>query len=78
MYEDPEIRTIQPLNLPNLPQEGERILALYESGKLKFPSRIEKVIAKHNYKNDPFNIDVDGYKLIGEKFGKLLSEFWYW
>ena len=78
MYEDPEIRTIQPLNLPNLPQEGERILALYESGKLKFPSRIEKVIAKHNDKNNSFNFDVDGYKLIGEKFGKLLSEFWFW
>ena len=71
IYEEPEVRTIQPLNLPNLPKEGERILALYESGKLKFPSRIEKVIAKHNYKNDPFNFDVDGYKLIGEKFEKL-------
>ena len=50
MYEEAEVRTIAPLNLPNLPKEGERILSLYESGKLKFPSRIEKVIAKHNDK----------------------------
>jgi len=78
MYEEPEVRTIAPLNLPNLPNEGERVLSLYESGKLKFPSRIEKVIAKHNDKNNPFNFDLDGYKPIGEKFGKLLAEFWFW
>ncbi len=46
MYKEQEVRTISPLNLPNLPKEGERIFSLYESGKLKFPSRIEKVIAK--------------------------------
>ena len=51
MDEEPEIRTIAPLNLPNLPNEGERVLSLYESGKLKFPGHIEKVIAKHNDKN---------------------------
>tara|TARA_B100000989_G_scaffold287906_1_gene258007 strand:+ start:604 stop:1233 length:630 start_codon:yes stop_codon:yes gene_type:complete len=78
MYEEPKVRTIAPLNLPNPPKEGERVLSLYESGKLKFPSRIEKVITKHNDKNNPFNFDLDGYKPIGEKFGKLLAEFWFW
>ena len=59
MYEEPKVRTIAPLNLPNPPKEGERVLSLYESGKLKFPSRIEKVITKHNDKNNPFNFDFD-------------------
>ena len=63
-------RVVEPLNLPNLPNEGERIISLLESKKLKFPAVINRAIDKAN--------DEKGYKIIGEVFAKKLNRYWYW
>ena len=70
MLEEPHTRIVEPLNLPNLPKEGEKIIADLESGKLKFPDVINRAITQSN--------DEDGYKIIGERFGKQLNRYWYW
>ena len=33
MLEEPHVRTVEPLNLPNLAKEGEKIISDLESGK---------------------------------------------
>jgi len=53
MLEEPHTRIVEPLNLPNLPKEGEKIIADLESGKLKFPDVINRAITQSN--------DEDGY-----------------
>ena len=63
-------RVVEPLNLPNLPNEGQRIVSLLESGKLKYPPVINRAIEKAN--------DEKGYKIIGEVFAKKLNRYWYW
>ena len=63
-------RIVEPLNLPNLPDEGQRIISLLESKKLKFPPVINRAIEKAN--------DEKGYKIIGEVFAKKLNRYWYW
>ena len=70
MNEEPHTRIVQPLNLPNLPKEGEKIVANLESGKITFPDPIKRALAKSN--------DDEGYKLIGERFGKMINRFWFW
>ncbi len=70
MLEEPHTRIVEPLNLPNLPMEGEKIIADLESKKIKFPDVINRAIAKSD--------DEKGYKLIGEVFGKTLNRFWFW
>ncbi len=70
MLEEPHTRIVEPLNLPNLPLEGEKIIADLESKKIKFPDVINRAIAKSD--------DEKGYKLIGEFFGKTLNIFWFW
>ena len=70
MLEEPEVRTVEPLNLPNLAKEGEKIISDLESGKIKYPDPILRAIAKSD--------DEKGYKLIGERFGKMLNRFWFW
>ena len=70
MNEEPHTRIVQPLNLPNLPKEGEKIVADLESGKITFPDPIKRALAKSN--------DDEGYKLIGERFGKMINRFWFW
>ena len=70
MNEEPHTRIVQPLNLPNLPKLGEEIIADLESRKITFPDPIKRALAKSN--------DDDGYKLVGERFGKLINRFWFW
>ena len=70
MLEEPHVRTVEPLNLPNLAKEGEKIISDLESGKIKYPDPILRAIAKSD--------DEEGYKLIGERFGKMLNRFWFW
>ena len=41
-------RVVEPLNLPNLQNEGQRIVSLLESKKLKFPPVINRAIEKAN------------------------------
>ena len=59
-------RIVEPLNLPNLPDEGQRIVSLLESKKLKFPPVINRAIEKAN--------DEKGYKIIGEVFAIALNK----
>ena len=70
MNEEPHTRIVHALNLPNLPKEGEKIVADLESGKITFPDPIKRALAKSN--------DDKGYKLIGESFGKMINRFWFW
>ena len=70
MLEEPHTRIVEPLDLPNLPNLGKEIIADLESGKIKFPDPILRAIEKSN--------DDDGYKLIGERFGKMINRFWFW
>ena len=46
MLEEPHVRTVEPLNLPNLAKEGEKIISDLESGKIKYPDPILRAIAK--------------------------------
>ena len=55
-------RVVESLNLPNLPWEGQRIVSLLESKKLKFTPVINRAIKKAN--------DEKVYKIIGEVFAK--------
>ena len=66
----PYTRIIESLDLPNLPNSGQEMIADLESGKIKFPDPILRAIEKSN--------DDAGYKLIGERFGKMIKRFWFW
>ena len=70
MLEEPHTRIVEPLNLPNLPNAGQEIIEDISSGKIQFPNSIKRGIEKSN--------DEDGYKFVGERFGKMLNRFWYW
>jgi len=65
-----EDRVVFPLNLPSKPGEGERLLALFDSGMLKLPEPILKKI-----KTAQKNFD---YQKVGAAFGDQLKYYQPW
>ena len=65
-----EDRIVYPLNLPSKPGEGERLLALFDSGMLKLPEPILKKI-----KTAQKNFD---YQKVGATFGDQLKCYQPW
>ena len=59
------------LDLPSLPKEGEKLLELYKTGKVKLPFAIRQAINKSDG-------STEGYARIGQALRQLLDRHWYW
>ena len=66
----PKAERVIALDLPSLPNEGQRMVALYESGKLRFPLSVSNAIKKAN--------EIGEFKGVGDAVRQLLQRFWYW
>ena len=63
-------RRVIAIDLPSLPNEGQRLIAQYDSGIVKFPLAITRAIQRAKEK--------DEYKEIGDALRQLLQRYWLW
>ena len=63
-------RRVIAIDLPSLPNEGQRLIAQYDSGIVKFPLAIRRAIQRAKEK--------DEYKEIGDALRQLLQRYWLW
>jgi len=59
------------LDLPSLPNEGEKLVEQYKTGKLKLPFAIRQAINKSDKSEE-------GYAKVGQALRQLLDRHWYW
>ena len=63
-------RRVIPVNLPSLPNEGQRLIRQYESGIIKLPLAINRAIERAKEKQE--------FKEVGDALRQLLQRYWLW
>ena len=63
-------RRVIAIDLPSLPNEGERLIRQYESGIIKLPLAINRAIERAKKKQE--------FKEVGDALRQLLQRYWLW